>query len=153
MNFFTIKEKTPNNSMLFAVETVLVSAGSSPVAGVRSVGVWMWVKPWKPLDCVSVRSSPAQLALLLVVVSSPAYLSDFQSVTTATEAPWTPAEEQRAQGDGEAPEVALGQGLGGRRWLLWRWHRGSWRLLCICRALTPLSCRGGTGLLVPNPYP
>lgn len=57
------------------------------MAGVRSVGVWMWIKPWEPLDHVSVRSAPAQLTLQLVVVSPPAYLSGFQSVPTVTKAP------------------------------------------------------------------
>lgn len=45
------------------------------MAGVRSVGVRMWIKPWEPSDCACVLTTPAQLMVLLVVIPSVECLS------------------------------------------------------------------------------
>lgn len=40
------------------------------MAGVRSVGAHVGMKPWEPSDCACVLTTPAELVLWPVVISS-----------------------------------------------------------------------------------
>lgn len=59
INFFKIKKKDFEISVLFEIKMTFVSNGSSPVAGVGSVGVRVWIKPWEPLHHTSPASGVA----------------------------------------------------------------------------------------------